>query len=656
VGVTTPAWAGAAVVYVDDGNCNSLTPCYGSITEGIRHLSGPQDGTVYIFPGNYTESVDLNDMAADTGGIKGNISLIAVDESGEPQFGADSTTQGSFDEVHISGADPIRADPFEHAVTIEGIHFNANAGDGVHIETTTGPIVVRHSVANDAGNRGMKLEITTGDEPITVEHSVAVGANGANADGFEIKGGGLITVTDVEAHENARRGITIETDDAVMIRDVDTNDNGPGDDFADGVIISAGLDVEVADLSSQRNGDDGLDIETFGRITINAGTVLSDNEDAGADLTAGNRSFTIEDTVVEANEGIGIEAVRSGSLFSGGAAQPAGTESGFFVNNVLIVGNGDNGLDITTTEDVQINEATVSENELNGIKVTGASIVRIENSVVTGNVRNGILLDEVGPTTHVVKKNIICRNEHSGLDVNSPDASFNAEGNWWGDVSGPIHPLNPGGTGDEIFDTEADDTNRGVVDYTQWITTIEPNLLGGQPVVDLISTIAYVFTTDDRTVQFGTGPGSSVGTLPFLASTDNGTVSFNNGAGNSIGARLEGSQLQIGLRAEQVGEAHVTLTGPCVWMKEYTVNVGEGYAKGDLDCDRDFGFDDLVRSLRFVAGLPTLEIPDCALGEARVDMNCSDSAEGVDPLLLLLYLAEVDPGTLMPQGCAAVGT
>jgi hypothetical protein len=55
---------------------------------------------------------------------------------------------------------------------------------------------------------------------------------------------------------------------------------------------------------------------------------------------------------------------------------------------------------------------------------------------------------------------------------------LNAEHNWWGDPSGPRHPDNPGGTGDNVS---------GFVDFTPWLMYYGPET--SLPIVNIISPV-----------------------------------------------------------------------------------------------------------------------------------------------------------------------
>jgi len=76
------------------------------------------------------------------------------------------------------------------------------------------------------------------------------------------------------------------------------------------------------------------------------------------------------------------------------------------------------------------------------------------------------------PNGRVYYNNILCGGEYGiQVDPGATGGPLDAENNWWGDPSGPFHPLlNPAGTGDEVSDN---------VDFEPWL--IEE---GGTPTTD----------------------------------------------------------------------------------------------------------------------------------------------------------------------------
>jgi hypothetical protein len=78
----------------------------------------------------------------------------------------------------------------------------------------------------------------------------------------------------------------------------------------------------------------------------------------------------------------------------------------------------------------------------------------------------------IGPNLSVTAhQNCIAGNTMAGMRVlpGGHPGVLDAENNWWGNASGPMHPTNPPGTGDRVIDSWPLTTD--VVDFTPWLPT-----------------------------------------------------------------------------------------------------------------------------------------------------------------------------------------
>ena len=177
--------------------------------------------------------------------------------------------------------------------------------------------------------------------------------------------------------------------------------------------------------------------------------------------------------------------------------------------------------------------------------------VTIINSYMADNQETGVEFLE-DPTfvegTLQTNSNVICGNVEGGYE-SFDDSASNAEGNWWGAATGPTHPSNPAGTGDDVVD--GTNGQLGTVDFDPFITTSSGS---GSATVGLASTISFQFTGPGGTPVLGEGPGDETGDSPFSVTTDNGTA--------TVGF-ITGGKLEVSLTAETVGTANVTVAGPC---------------------------------------------------------------------------------------------
>jgi hypothetical protein len=303
------------------------------------------------------------------------------------------------------------------------------------------------------------------------------------------------------------------------------------------------------------------------------GSTLSNNESHGAEVNScgGNvtaATLTNNTSTGNASDGLYVNSCDDviGATLTGNTATGNG-DDGLYLNA------GDNVTDATVTD----NTATGNDDEgiyLNaGMNNTGAAVsnntsdgnsddgvhlnaggnltdTTVAGNLIPGNSEDGVYLNAgtVAPTDmRQVNGNIICGNVASGF--NAPDTlAQDAEGNWWGHASGPTHPANPTGIGDAIIGGGADD-----VDFDPWVDTITGSAGAatvGQPVV-----VTFQFTGGSGGVALQQGPGDPNGSPPFSATTDNGAVTTT--------GFVDSGKLEVTLTPDTVGEATVTVTGPC---------------------------------------------------------------------------------------------
>ena len=139
----------------------------------------------------------------------------------------------------------------------------------------------------------------------------------------------------------------------------------------------------------------------------------------------------------------------------------------------VLDGEGIGGTGITiNADDVRVSGFTIQNYET-GIRIQGGTGVFLTHNDIRDNVggeplvTTGIHVDQAAG--NAARYNNIIGNE-TGI-LNEDDNRFDARNNWWGDPSGPFHPLlNPAGTGDEVSDN---------VDFEPWL--IEE---GGTPTTD----------------------------------------------------------------------------------------------------------------------------------------------------------------------------
>jgi hypothetical protein len=128
-------------------------------------------------------------------------------------------------------------------------------------------------------------------------------------------------------------------------------------------------------------------------------------------------------------------------------------------DNVIggIPGLNGNGIEIDRAFGVYVMNNTVYNNEAAGVKIVRtapSAVIEISQNTITNN-ETGVTSEDWRPgalTTAVVF--VTCNNIMGNTDgVVNTEAVISAEHNWWGNTSGPYHPvLNPYGSGDTVSD------------------------------------------------------------------------------------------------------------------------------------------------------------------------------------------------------------
>ncbi|MCP4537091.1 MAG: hypothetical protein GY832_08080 [Chloroflexi bacterium] len=529
--------------YVDhNGTCNSLTPCYTTIGAAVA-ASYPGDA-IYVFPGTYAESVDLSTMI-----VPSDISFVTVDATGAPSPGTVTVDPAAAGGPNTGPAFSHSTSPFLGNLTINGFNVtspdddgidvivnsavvianvtaNGSADDGVDVIAQTGSITVTNSSASNNGGtdgNGFYLEAVVGN--VTVISSTANSNTGSdNNDGFEIWAGGDVEITSSSADQNSEEGIDVEyVGGNLTISNCSTDDNGGEgldiDDIDGNVFVSA--------CTSTGNGSDGVEAgetKVGGDMTITSSTFNGNSSD-GIDLAV-DGDLTLINCTANNNRGTGDnDGIEIGPV-----------DGTTVISNCTVLGNSDSGFDIWDT--------------------TGP--VTIAASVIRDNDHSGVWLDS-SMTSAAVHGSVICGNG-AGIWPNIA-VNVDAEGNWWGDTSGPTHPSNVGGSGDTVVD--GSNGGSGTVDFGPWIDTISGSAAPTAP--GNPSLVQFQFSGGDGSVFLGLGPGDLYGTPPFTLTTDNGTLSSAGGTAALLTGFVNNPNgvLSMILTPAITGTATVTLDGPC---------------------------------------------------------------------------------------------
>jgi hypothetical protein len=660
VRVAPSAHAGASTVYADgDGNraCASLTPCYLTIQTAVNNAGGPEDAEVRVFPGTYAESVNLSTLSSAGNHTLANLALKTVDATGNPAAGT----------ATIHGNAPISTggQNFPKDVTLDGFVIEATKADGVYIHTL-GSITIHHTSVNnpgdgnaDDGDDGFDLA-TEGGGSVTIDDSSAQHAHGNLGDGFQIVTSGGATLHNVQANDN------VGTQDNVGINMPDSQ----GDITLDGVTANGNSEegiyvyttgtIFLSGEASDNSGFHGADLFTelgYGPVAQSStqqvnpaitvkGLTASGNADDGLIAQAGG-DILVRETQANENDTRGMSLLSAGSVD---------------LIDSHVENNVEQGVYIEAEEHVTITKASAIDNGDSGDGEAGIQIVgfggdlnsvMINDSFVQDNFGQGIDLSNLAADgVHNISSNVICGNSKGGLRNKGTSLTIPAEGNWWGNGNGPTSPQNPGGQGDKI-----NAGGDGTIDFAPWITHVKGSQMAGPAGASGVpSTILFEFADDADTVFLNNGPGDDLIGSPLAVATDNGTITIGGTTGASVQGFIEDTQLQATLTPAHVGQAIVTLSGPCNLTTQLVLDIGSGVPRGDLDCNGSIELPDLMRSLRFTAGVALAAIDGCAAGLGNFDLDCGGTANGLDPLLLVLFLASVQSAINLPVDCPHVGS
>jgi hypothetical protein len=278
----------------------------------------------------------------------------------------------------------------------------------------------------------------------------------------------------------------------------------------DGITLQSteGPSVTVVDYTGiwcgyWSTGDGGVDIPygTKG-VTVSGFTVLGGSPASDALISVGGCGNTVTGCVVVGDPSSGGQdiGIHIGNVQEPGVL-PAGNMilnnsvynhagSGIFVGNWagatnIISGNSvhdtvvggipglnGNGIEVDRALGVTVINNRVFNNEAAGVKVVRTApdaVIDIRLNSLFNN-GNGILSEKWRPgAAQSAEVTISCNNIFGNTTfgvLNSVESLLEAETNWWGDSTGPYHPLsNPGGKGDHVSDN---------VTFTPWGMISDP--------------------------------------------------------------------------------------------------------------------------------------------------------------------------------------
>lgn len=635
----------AQVVFVDDlGDCQGGVPCFTTIQQGVNNASAPptEQAEVRVFPGTYNESVNLFLIGSAVGGVQVNVLIVnteffgisgspatspAIGDSRPPWLSAELAAQIESARqriprstvstgvlaaaegaaagvpllpvtVNSPGGAAIYGSNLVVDVTIVGIDVHSPNANGVDI-ISTGDLEFNLGSANDNFGTGVSLESTDGDVGAVFSTFNDNGGAGAAL----VATDGDVSVVNCIADRNTLDGFSLLASSSVMVFSFPLG-NDP---------LFAGFPMQVAARRNMGNGivaqSQGeavtvVDFQVLLGLMFTPTIILDDNTLSGLSAD-GDEGVTAAGVQANRNDldGLSLNSRLGVTLFS--IAANDNMSQGVFVLNsdyllaisAVVTGNR-NGVAATsdgTTDPFDgfpafgalLIAITADDNMLNGIlmNASGGPIFIYASTAISNGVVGVQMQSPVGSQNQVIG-GIICENT-IGL-AQETNAMVNAEGNWWGSVSGPFHTTkNPGGTGNSVADGTSGG-GMGDVDFTPWIDTVTATVNGalhfGSP-----TPITFQFSGGNGTVFLGPpqgvpflpifggfqsfGPG---GRPPFIVSTPDGIIDTALESGPSAATFLTAFQgiAQVNLIPLKLGPVSATITGPCGLTATLTANAG----------------------------------------------------------------------------------
>lgn len=320
-----------AVLYVDDiapGGTGTLEDPFSSIQDGIDAAAAMEgEDTVMIAPGTYTENLTIDDAAPLT--LQGEDGAIVTDDDGEDTVIDIKSGNVTIEDLQVTGGD-------------KGIEATADALTLIDVDVT------------ENGSHGFAGE-EIGQLTLVRGNYSSNGKDGINVEAIE-----TLNLTDVKAQCNVDEGLSGEAVDTLIVVGGKYSDNGDTGK-ARGIDLEDVGDVTFAHIAAKNNAADGVRIEGASSLKVLGGN-FSNN---------GHRM--LDDGDPDPQDGLDLKAIDA-----------------IHLRNVTVRGNGDEGLEVEESGDVQVIGGNFSHNGGDGLDLDDATSISIHNVMSQRNGQHGL--------------------------------------------------------------------------------------------------------------------------------------------------------------------------------------------------------------------------------------------------------------------------
>ena len=350
-------------------------------------------------------------------------------------------------------------------ITLHDITADNNSTAGAYLNNTsgTGDVLVDPSEFNDNTTIGLNVN---SNGAITLSDVSASGTTGGDGAALANNtGSGDVQVSASQFNENANRGLAVNSKGNITLTNTSAISNSSGSGVSLNNSSIAGKDVLVDTGTFNGNFNDGLNVQSAGKITVSSVTAnLSSNGDGvelnntasiGYDVVVDPSTFnanaanglfvfsggaiTVMDVTATNNIG-GSGAHLDNSVTGYGVSVATGVFTGDFLNGVFVTSRG--GITLTnvtanatvggdgasldnsgvTGYDVLVDPGTFNGNSGHGLKVVSAGKITVMNTNAISNTNgDGVHLENNAVTGYdvVVDTGVFTDNLESGLEVQS---------------------------------------------------------------------------------------------------------------------------------------------------------------------------------------------------------------------------------------------